>query len=51
MRDASAKIRNWGAKLAKEAAAPRQTRLVAQVREDNATGGDLTVLQASLFSE
>jgi hypothetical protein len=51
MRDPSAKIRNWGAKLAKEAAAPRQTRLVAQVREDDATGGDLTVLQPSLFSE
>jgi hypothetical protein len=51
MRDPSAKIRNWGAKLAKEAAAPRQRRLVAQVREDDATGADLTVLQPSLFSE
>lgn len=51
MRDPSAKIRNWGAKLAKEAAAPRQTRLVAQVCEYDATGGDLTVLQPSLFSE
>lgn len=51
MRDASAKIRNWGEKLAKDAAAPRQTRLVAQVREDDGAGADLAVLQPSLFSE
>jgi hypothetical protein len=50
-RDASAKIRRWGEKLAKEAAAPRQTRLLAQVREDEATCTDLAALQPSLFSE
>lgn len=51
MRGANAKIRNWGEKLAKDAAAPRQTRLVAQVREDDGAGADLAVLQPSLFSE